>query len=108
MEPIVFAYERLADALILDWSLVRKLETTSYDAVWKRALTSGISICVGVFIALLTTLLLCSTHKVQEIAAYGSQMMCPSCGLITSRSEERCLECRQLLRPVQVTVTVEN
>jgi hypothetical protein len=69
---------------------------------------SGISICAGLLIALFTILLLCRTRTVREIAAYGSQMMCPSCGLITSRSEERCLECRQLLRPVQVTVTVEN
>ena len=28
-----------------------------------------------------------------QIAGFGSQRMCPSCGLITSRSKEFCLEC---------------
>lgn len=28
-----------------------------------------------------------------QIASYGSQRMCPSCGLITSKSKSRCLEC---------------
>ena len=28
-----------------------------------------------------------------QIARFGSQRMCPSCGLITSRSKEFCLEC---------------
>jgi hypothetical protein len=29
-----------------------------------------------------------------------SQMMCPFCGLITSRSKACCLECGKLLKPV--------
>ena len=28
-----------------------------------------------------------------QIAGFGSQRMCPSCGLITSRSKAFCLEC---------------
>jgi hypothetical protein len=28
-----------------------------------------------------------------QIAGFGSPRMCPSCGLITSRSKEFCLEC---------------
>jgi predicted amidophosphoribosyltransferase len=28
-----------------------------------------------------------------QIARFGPQRMCPSCGLITSRSKEFCLEC---------------
>jgi hypothetical protein len=28
-----------------------------------------------------------------QIAGFGPQRMCPSCGLITSRSKEFCLEC---------------
>jgi len=28
-----------------------------------------------------------------QIAGFGSQRMCPSCGLITSRSKTFCLEC---------------
>ena len=28
-----------------------------------------------------------------QIAGFGPQRMCPSCGLVTSRSKEFCLEC---------------
>jgi len=28
-----------------------------------------------------------------QVAGFGSQRMCPSCGLIKSRSREFCLEC---------------
>ena len=41
---------------------------------------------VGLLIVLLTILLLHRTHKLKpRIARYGTQTMCPSCGLITSR-----------------------
>ena len=33
-------------------------------------------------------------------AGYGSQRMCPSCELITSRSKARCLECGESLTAV--------
>ncbi|PYX57515.1 MAG: hypothetical protein DMG73_12990 [Acidobacteria bacterium] len=35
-----------------------------------------------------------------QIAGFGSQRMCPSCGLITSRSKEFCLECGKPLPAV--------
>jgi hypothetical protein len=69
---------------------------------------SGIAICTGLLIALFMILVFCRTRKIPKIAECRSQTMCPSCGLITSRLEERCLECRQPLRSVQVTLTVEN
>ena len=68
---------------------------------------SAISICASLLIAF-TKLVLCRTRKAPQIAAYGSQTMCPSCGLITSRIEECCLECRQPLRTVQAIMTVEK
>lgn len=33
------------------------------------------------------------TRPKPQIAGFGSQRMCPSCRLITSRSKEFCLEC---------------
>jgi hypothetical protein len=33
---------------------------------------------------------------------YGSQRMCPFCGLITPRSERLCLECGKPLRGIQL------
>jgi hypothetical protein len=36
------------------------------------------------------------THEVQ------SQMMCPSCGLVTSRFKTFCLECGKPLNPVRL------
>ena len=38
-----------------------------------------------------------------QIAGYGSQRMCPSCGLITSRFKACCLECGMSLKAVSVT-----
>ena len=35
-----------------------------------------------------------------QIAAYGSQRMCQSCGMITARSKPFCLECGELLPAV--------
>ncbi len=35
-----------------------------------------------------------------QIAGFESQRMCPSCGLITSRWKEFCLECGKSLPPV--------
>jgi len=52
------------------------------------------SISFGLLVALLAIPFL---HKIRKpkprVAEYGSQRMCPSCGLITSRSKEFCLEC---------------
>ena len=68
---------------------------------------SAISTHVGLLIALLAILLLHPRRKVKpETAAYGSQRMCPACGLITSRLEACCLECGESLGAVNVTQIV--
>ena len=55
---------------------------------------SAISISFGLPIALFAILLLYRMRKLKpQIAGFGSQRMCPSCGLITSRLKARCLEC---------------
>jgi len=38
--------------------------------------------------------------KQPQIPGFGSQRMCPSCGLITSRSKAFCLECGKPLPAV--------
>ena len=54
---------------------------------------SAISTHVGLLIALFAILLLYRRRKPKPpIAAFGSQRMCPACGLITSRLEACCLE----------------
>jgi hypothetical protein len=62
------------------------------------------SICFGLLVALLAIPFL---HKIRNpkprVAEYGSQRMCPSCGLITSRLKAYCLECGQSLTTVSVT-----
>ena len=64
---------------------------------------NAISISVGLLIALVGVLLFYRMRKVPQIAGYGSQTMCPSCGLITSRLKACCLECGMSLKAVSVT-----
>jgi hypothetical protein len=60
---------------------------------------SAISIFSGLLIALFTILLLYRMRKPKaQIAVFGSQRMCPSCGLITSRLKTCCLECGESLQ----------
>ena len=60
-------------------------------------------VAFGWLVALLAILLLYKIRKPKgQIAEYGSQRMCPSCGLITSRLKARCLECGQSLAAVRV------
>jgi len=55
---------------------------------------SVISISLGLLIVLFTILLLRRMRKLKpQAAGYGSQRMCPHCGLITSRLKASCLEC---------------
>ena len=55
---------------------------------------SATSIFVGLLLVLFTILLLYRMRRLKpQIAGFGSQRMCPSCGLITSRFKARCLEC---------------
>jgi len=73
-----------------------------------RRLYERNSLFVGLLIVLLTTLLLHSTHKQKpRIARYGTQMICPSCGLITSRLKPCCMECGKPLTRVAYS-TVEK
>jgi hypothetical protein len=70
---------------------------------------SAISISFGLLIVLFTILLLHRLSKLKpQIAGYGSQRMCPSCGLITSRSKACCLECGRSLTAVRVTPLLEK
>jgi len=67
------------------------------------------SFFVGLLILLFTILLLHRMHNLKpRIAGYGSQRMCPSCGLITSRLKACCLECGKSLTDVTVTPILEK
>jgi predicted amidophosphoribosyltransferase len=63
----------------------------------------AISISFGLLIALVGVLVFYRMRKLPQIAGYGSQRMCPSCGLITSRLKACCLECGKPLIAVSVT-----
>jgi len=59
---------------------------------------SATSVFVGLLLVLFTILMFYRMRKLKpQIAGLGSQMMCPSCGLITSRLKASCLECGQSL-----------
>jgi hypothetical protein len=65
---------------------------------------SATSVFFGLVIALFAILLLYKTRRLKpQIAGFGSQRMCPSCGLITSRLKASCLECGKSLTAVSVT-----
>jgi hypothetical protein len=67
------------------------------------------SFSFGLLIVLFTILLLHRMHKLKpHIPGYGSQRMCPSCGLITSRLKACCLECGKSLTDVRVTSVLEK
>ena len=67
------------------------------------------SVSFGLLIVLFTILLLHGMRKLKPgIAGYGSQRMCPSCGLITSRLKPCCLECGKSLTGVSVTPILEK
>jgi hypothetical protein len=62
---------------------------------------STLSISVGLLIALFAILQHYRTRRLKvHIAVFGSQRMCPACGLITSRLKTCCLECGKLLPAV--------
>jgi hypothetical protein len=61
------------------------------------------------FLVQVRTLLAFITDQMRKLfamktqrAAFGSQRMCPFCGLITPRSKPFCLECGKSLRGVQL------
>ncbi len=69
---------------------------------------SATNIFIGLLVALFTILLLRRARKLKpRITGYGTQRMCPSCGLITSRLKACCSECGKSLTPV-VYSTVEK
>jgi len=65
---------------------------------------SATSVFVGLLLVLFTILMFYRMRKLKpQIAGFGSQRMCPSCGLITSRSKACCLECGKPLTAVSGT-----
>jgi len=55
---------------------------------------SATSIFFGLLLVLFTILMFYRMRRLKpQIVGFGSQRMCPSCGLITSRLKARCLEC---------------
>ena len=67
---------------------------------------SAISISVGLLIVLVGVLVFYRMRKLPQIVGYGSQRMCPSCGLTTSRLKTCCLECGKSLTAMSVTPIV--
>jgi hypothetical protein len=61
-----------------------------------------VNICFGVLAVLITMVALFQIYRLHaaqpQVAGYGSQTMCPSCGSITARSKEHCLHCGEPLR----------
>ena len=67
------------------------------------------TISFGLLVVLFAILLLYKLRKLNpKVAGYGSQRMCPSCGLITSRFKACCLECGMSLKGVSVTPALEK
>jgi predicted amidophosphoribosyltransferase len=65
---------------------------------------SATGISFGLLVVLFTILLLYRMRRLKpQIAGFGSQRMCPSCGLITSRLKTYCLECGKSLAAESVT-----
>jgi hypothetical protein len=59
---------------------------------------SAFNVFIGLLVGLVAILLLYRTRRLKTHgAAFGSQRMCPACGLITSRLKSCCLECGKLL-----------
>jgi len=70
---------------------------------------SATSISLGLLIALLAILLLYKIRKLKpRVNGYGSQRMCPYCGLITSRYKAHCPECGRSLTAVSVNSIIEK
>jgi len=62
-------------------------------------MSAGI-ISFGLLVVLFTVLRLLWMRETKSEVAGSGQRMCPSCGLITSRSKARCLECGKPLTVV--------
>lgn len=64
-----------------------------------RQLRGSFSGWLGIITGFFAKLLANGKSPTQQ---YGSQRMCPFCGLITPRSNRVCLECGKPLRAVQI------
>jgi uncharacterized paraquat-inducible protein A len=70
---------------------------------------NAINISFSLLIVLFAIQLLQRMRKLKpQIAGYGAQRMCPSCGLITSQSKASCLKCGKSLTGVSVTPILEK
>ena len=81
---------------MLKYSCLRSLIQESSIRAEPRRVTfmNATSISFGLLIVLFTILLFHRMRKLKpQVAGFRSQRMCPSCGLITSRLNPRCLEC---------------
>ena len=77
------------------------LSCSCAETAEKGGVMSPIAICIGFLIALFTMLLFHAMGTPRpQITEAGTQRMCPSCGLITSRLKAYCLECGKSLSPV--------
>ena len=75
----------------------------------RSTLMNTINISFGLLLALFAILLFYKMRKLKpQIAGYGSQRMCSSCGLITSRLKACCVECGKSLTPVSVAPILEK
>jgi hypothetical protein len=57
---------------------------------------------LGEWLAVITDSLAKLAKAERPAQEYGSQRMCPFCGLITPKSKRLCLECGKSLRGVQL------
>jgi hypothetical protein len=77
--------------------------------ILKRSTFMNATISFGLLVVIFAILLLYKLRKLKpKVAAYGSQRMCPACGLITSRFKACCLECGISLEAVIVTPVIEK
>jgi hypothetical protein len=64
---------------------------------------NSIGIGVGVLALVIALLVAYRMRRLKpEVAGYGTQRMCPACGLITPRSKAACLECGRAFVSVSV------
>jgi len=72
----------------------------------KGPFMNATSVFLALLIVLFIILLLRWMRKAKpQITGSGSQRMCPSCGLITSRLKPNCLECGKLLTAVVYSIS---
>ena len=70
---------------------------------------SATRISLVLLIAMFVILLLYKIRKLRpQVTGYGTQRMCPFCGLITSRLKADCLECGRSLTAVSVIPVIEK